>query len=496
MNYIDLLFNHSSNDLAIQQDSQVLTYEELNSRIFNMEIYLRSVGIDKNDHVALKVSDRLQYIVIFLALWRVDATIIPIDSQVNVQTLTDMMDDADITFFITEPHDRTSKKYIEICSKLEEVSIKELDIAGLQLVSWADTKPEDHRSWIELMGLPRDQGYMMLYTSGTSGKVKGVLLKKASLINNIKKVIAYTELTSRDSLLLTLPLTYSLALSQMLAHLIVGGKVILADQAKSSVEILQQIKLHQVTNYASTPYFYENITKTIHFINKEFLQNKVKFFMNAGGYISKYTIEHFIKLFPNAAFYNNYGQTEASSRLCYNKITDPDCDTDHVGIPISGVSIRIFDDSGNLLEENSIGEIGFISEDMMIGYYKQSVLNRERYFLTGDLGYINAEGKLVIVGRQDSMIKINGRKVYKNAIEDQLQALSFIQAAKFKKEVHPSLGEYFVAYVILKAGVLEDKAISDIYAFCKKHFNKYIIPKKIIICNEFALTSNQKVKIQ
>ncbi len=496
MNYTDLLFNHSSNDAAIQQDSQVLSYEELNVRIFNMVQYLRSVGIHKNDHVAIKINDRLQYIVIFLALWKMDATIIPIDSQVNAQNLSDMLHDADCIFFITESHDRISKKYIETCLKSEEARVVELNHAELLLVTLADSKPDNHCSWIEHMGLPKDQGYMMLYTSGTSGKVKGVLLRKASLINNIKKVIAYTELTKEDSILLTLPLSYSLAISQMLAHLIVGGKVVLTDQAKSSLEILQQIKLHQVTNYASTPYFYENITKTIQYVNEDFLHNHVRFFMNAGGYVSKYTIEEYMKLFPQAAFYNNYGQTEASSRLCYNKITGPDCGADHVGIPLQGVDICIFDDNGNPLEKNSIGEIGFISEDMMVGYYKQSVLNREEYFLTGDLGYINPEDKLVIVGRKDSMIKINGRKVYKNDIEDQLQALSFVQAAKFKKEVHPSLGEYFVVYVILKAGVEEEKAISDIYTFCKKRFNKYIIPKKIIHCNEFALTSNHKVKIQ
>lgn len=220
---------------------------------------------------------------------------------------------------------------------------------------------------------------------------------------------------------------------------------------------------------------------------------KLKFFMSAGGYINPYVIETIIKRFPEIAFYNNYGQTEASPRISYNRFDSSSIDFKGAGKPLPGVEIAIFNDTGKVLEEGQIGEIGYKSEDLMLGYYNDKILDNGDYFMSGDLGCFE-KGNLIIVGRKDSLIKINGRKVYKNYIENSIFELPYVNNVKIKKERHDIYGEYFIAYVVPEKGKNEKDIIDNIYEFCKLNFNSYERPKKIVICSEITLSSNKKVQ--
>lgn len=216
--------------------------------------------------------------------------------------------------------------------------------------------------------------------------------------------------------------------------------------------------------------------------------------MSAGGYINPFVIETIVKKFPNIAFYNNYGQTEASPRISYNCFDSNSVDYKGAGKPLSGVEIAIFDDNGNIQEEGQIGEIVYKSEDLMLGYYKDKIIDNRNYFMSGDLGVFENDN-LIIVGRKDSLIKINGRKVYKNYIENSIFMLPYVSNVKIKKARHEIYGEYFIAYVVPKKGEDEKAVINKIYDFCKINFNSYERPKKIVICNEITLSTNKKVQL-
>lgn len=476
--------------IAFEYKKNIITYKELNEKINSIKVYFDELGIKKYDHVILIINNPLMYMEIFLALWKMNVTIIPLDYQLSLSQMKEIIQISDANYIISNKDSMSSefenmdKEYSNL-KKILMIRKREANVITVN----SDSKKV---SWIKKNDF--DIGYIMLFTSGTSGHSKGVLLRKELFLRNVKQVIEYTSLTNEDVLLVNLPLSYSFALSEVCAHLLCGGKIILSTNNVYNALILLEIKEKNVTNYPAIPYFYETLAKDIE-LGKELSVGNLKFFMSAGGYLNPFVIETIVKKFPGISFYNNYGQTEASPRLCFKCFNSESKDFLGVGTPLKGVEIDIFDNNRHKLKEGNIGEIGYKSEYLMLGYYKNKILNKNEYFMSGDLGYFE-KGNLVIVGRTDSLIKINGRKVYKNRIENTLFQLPYISNIKIKKERHDIYGEYFVAYVVPKKDENPKEVIDKVYEFCKLNFNLYERPKKIVICNEIHLSSNKKVQLK
>lgn len=488
------LFNNSFREnydkIALQTDKRIMTYGELLTETKELVKFFLSLGITRDSHVAILLNNNEKYVECFLSLWEINATIVPVDSQLNYVNLLSLIADTDMQFIILQNDTIRNQAYTQkIIDALQFVNIHIFqDICILQINIHNGSK------WRTANNLFQPCGYIMMYTSGSSGKYKGVFLSKDTIIRNVKKVIKYTEITSEDSILITLPLSYCYAISQLFTHLLSGAKVVLTN-SKMNTDVLNLLNMFKITNYSATPYFYESLVKNC---SKFEIHNKFRFFMSAGGYLSPYVIEKMIMMFPQVAFFNNYGQTEASPRLCYNKITSIHDDLESVGKPLPGVNIKIMDESNPSRElgPEMCGEIWYMSEDIMIGYYNQEPIDPHAYFASGDLGYINKNGNLVIAGRKDSLIKVNGRKVYKNAIENILNQLDCIQNIKLKKESSKELGEFFIAHVVAQPGYEPEYIKYRISHECKKNFNKWVIPKGYIFCDKIELSSNQKEVIK
>ena len=482
--------------VAFSFNNLELTYGELIKEIEEKTKFLESIGIREKKHVALKISNPICYCIHFLALWTMKATIIPIDTQISGTGLDELLLESDAEFYLSDILDIS----------FEEMQKENRERGCLQtIILYRNDDMEkidlnvqrEAEYWEDKEGLQAEWGFLLLFTSGTSGngKAKGVFIKKENFLNNAKKVVEYTELTNKDSILLTLPLTYCFALSQLLAHLMVCGTCYLSQGARVSYRVLNEIANYRVTNYATTPYFFETIEKAyIEKANYNF--DHLRFIMSAGSYLSQGVIQHIKDCFGNVVLFNNYGQTEASPRISYHKIDTLTDDIASVGKPLKGVEIGIFDEDRKQIQDGSIGIIGYRSEDAMEGYYKRCVVDKKEFILSGDLGYLNEEGKLFIKGRKDSMMKVNGRKVYKNIMEDELYTLFCIKSIRIKKERHVYYGEYFTAYIVLNDACQKDKALKVIREYCREHFDKFSRPKKYIICEKFELNSNQKVIIK
>ena len=483
--------NHNPDSIAFEQNETKITYGDLVRSIDEKLMYFRNIGIKEYDQIIISINNPLLFICIYLALWKMNVTIIPIDSQMNKANFRKILQVSDANYFITNKADGYSYSDIEMGNypNLKKILLfKESSITVVNLNIDAQRS-----SWLDDKRNVKNDGFFILFTSGTSGCSKGVVIKKHAFLRNSKKVVSYVGITEKDTLLINLPLSYSFALSQVFAHLIVGGRIILSTNNVYNMLTLYEIKEKNVTNYAATPYFYEVLAKEIKTDNKIDI-GKLKFFMCAGGYINPFVIETIIKAFPTVSFYNNYGQTEASPRISYKRLDINSDDYSGVGNGIKGVKIQIYDDAGNVLESGKVGEIGYISEDLMLGYYKNKIVNPNEYFMSGDLGRIE-NNNLIVVGRKDSLMKINGRKVYKNYIENAIFRLPYVKNVRLKKVTHSIYGEYFIAYIVPKEGETEETVIENIHEFCKINFNTYERPKRIIVCDELPLSANKKVQM-
>lgn len=477
---------------ALTYENNTIDYFKLNSLKNQLKDSLVKNGIQSGQHVGLFLVNPILFLSLYLALWEIDATIVPLDSQLSIEKLAEISKFVDLDWLLSERmklHGSLFNNYIKSCQEINIISFvyadNTIEIENISL------RKEDYLC-------KNEGGNIILLTSGSSGKPKGVILKKRSIINNFKKVVNYTRLTCNDKTLMTLPLTYSYGISQTLSHMYCGAHVIFNKGTFSPVTILDEIENLHVTNYSATPYFYQSLFRQRDNLNKQYLSSSLRFFMNAGGLINEGIICKIINLFPGISFFNNYGQTEASPRLAYSEFNEKSLDGYHkkgVGKALPGVKIKIINESGHLADVNEIGEVLYFSEDFMLSYYGNNPLEigDNNFFNSGDLGYFDKHGFLHITGRQDSMLKINGRKVYLNPIEDKLHHMNGVRNVKCIKDEHDVYGEYILAYIELVGSSDPEALQSKIENQIRKILPPNERPKKIIYCNNMKFSSNGKV---
>lgn len=466
------------NNIAIQTKSSKTTYKDLLDRALGWIVKLGAIGINSSSYVALNINDKEKFIELFLALWEIGALTITLDKQSFKKDGKDLILQSNVQYLLTD-----SKLFEQFGFSYYSTVVNDY----VYFVKIDELKVNKRRE-----NLLCYNDHVMLFTSGTNGKKKGVVIAHDSMLNNALKVAKYTNISQIDKTLLTLPVTYCYAISQMLAHFSVGACVFLLS-IKTPNEAINIMNLYDgITNYAATPYFYESLANKMK-TNNIVLPNCFRFFMNAGGYLSHLIIQKVIEKFPNILFFNNYGQTEAGPRISYQKININNKLYLGVGKPLDGVDIIICNEYFEKISIGEIGEIYYCSEDQMVGYYGEEEFETSKYIPSGDLGYINKNGALIIVGRKDSMIKINGKKVYKNYIEDALMQLECVKSIKLKKKSHLQFGEYFDAHVIRDKSFSENDVKNIIMDFCKKYFDVNSRPKTIIIKDECMLSDNNKI---
>lgn len=464
--------------------------------LIQIKNYLKSklmdMGVSAGQHVGLIFSNPALFLYLYLALWEIDATIVPLDSQLSVGKLVEVSDLLDLDWILSDVI-KFNSDYSRLFNELNNnVNIIRLDIFDNTI------EVIDSVCKCKNISKKNSTGIIILPTSGTLGKPKGVILRKQSIVNNFQKVVAYTRLSSNDKLLMTLPLSYSYGMSQTLSHLNVGGHVVFSRHSLTPSVIFSEIKKHAVTNYAATPYFYESVCHQFNDRLSDEVGDSFRFFMNAGGLLHEDNIHKIIKMFPGVSFFNNYGQTEAGPRLAYAEFSADlikKSQVSGVGKSLPGVVIKIINEKGVDAKVGETGQIKYLSEDFMVGYYNDHLVVKddEGYFSSGDLGYIDPHGFLIVVGRSDSMLKINGRKVYLGAIENCIHRIDGVVHVACIKEKHDTYGEYISAYIETIKSDNTFNLHNEIIKEIKMLLPSIERPKKIIFCEKIKILSNGKI---
>jgi long-chain acyl-CoA synthetase len=287
---------------------------------------------------------------------------------------------------------------------------------------------------------------LLLPTSGTTGSSKLVMLTKKNIYKNTADIIKYLKLNKDDKILTSLPFHYSYGLSILNTHLMSGGKIILFKGSMISKDFQNFFNKKKINCYYGVPENYEIIKR----LNLKITKNFFKFFAIAGGKISKITLMKLLEIAEkfNFKIYNMYGQTEASPRISYSKYKKKrDRESIFtVGKAFGGGKIYI-KKNGKILKKNEIGKIYYKGLNVMLGYaksYKDFSKKRNNKFLiaTGDLGFIDKNNNLNIVGRSDRYIKLDSERINLNQLEDLLRE-------KF-------INNYYVVYMHNKLNIFSD----------------------------------------
>jgi long-chain acyl-CoA synthetase len=519
-----------------------VTFNQLLETVLKFGNALKKLGLPERTHIAIISENRVQWSITYLTSMMFNYVIVPIDKNLNTNEILNIIHESDAEAVVFSESFETV--FSERMSSLKKMKFYiSMDLAKAKDGIHSMTELINHADIIGLKELPRinpDEMAEIIFTSGSLGRAKGVMLSQKNLSANLMAMTSLVEIYPTDKFLSVLPMHHKYECTcGMLCPLSAGASVHYARSLKTVVDDLQNVK---ATILLGVPLLFDKMFKRIYkTINEDKVKSKiippliaVTNIASAIGWkslkkkIFKELHEKFggvIRIFiaggaapdPKIAkglrefgftFIQGYGLTEASPILTLNQLYN--FKDDAAGLPLPGIDLRI-----NNISSDGVGEIYAKGLNIMPGYYKNKKLTEDSFedgwFKTGDLGFFDPDGFLHISGRKKNVIiSKNGENVFPEEIEDILNRSPFVlESLVFgeKNEKHNEIiaaqivteNESFIEYSEVNNVKITDELINEIIAGVIKEVNKELplhkqIRKFYIRDKEFEKTTTQKIK--
>ena len=327
-----------------------------------------------------------------------------------------------------------------------------------------------------------DDVAVVLFTSGSSGEKKGVMLTHSNLIFNSTSILKILPIISTDIVNLILPVSYSFGLSILHTHIKVGAKIYLHNSPFVG-SIIKELKKYKCTSFYGVPSTYEILLNKTSFIKEKFIH--LRYLAQAGGKLEINFKKMLISKYINR-FYVMYGTTEASPRLSYVPPNILHKKIDSIGIPIPGVKFTLlkYKKSNNMLLAVSGKNImkGYLNDIKLTKKYK-----KKKYLITGDFAYKDNDGYYYLKGRSDKIIKRFGYKVNLDLIKSFVNKINNVVNSELFLDNNKDL--------ILLVQVSKNK--NSIEKIVKLHllkrFPRYERPDRIVFVKEKLKDFDKKI---
>jgi acyl-CoA synthetase (AMP-forming)/AMP-acid ligase II len=317
------------------------------------------------------------------------------------------------------------------------------------------------------------------------------MLSHRNLLANAESILEYLNLGREDSILAALPFAYSYGNSVMLTHLLTGGTLVIENGFNYPKTILDLMHAHRVTGFSGVASMYALLAN--HSLFSSSCLPRLRYLTHAGGPMPIPLLDKVRARLPDKQFYIMYGQTEASARLTYLPPDDLDRKKGSVGIAIPGVSLKITGPAGNPCPPGETGEVRASGENIMMGYWKNGdpEVLEDGWLKTGDMGYLDEEGYLFLIGRNSDIIKSGAFRIHPNEIEQILLLHPSIEEAAVVGIEERILGEVIAAAVVLG----KDARISEreLLYFCSKRLAPHKRPRTIHFLDSLPKTASGKI---
>lgn len=334
----------------------------------------------------------------------------------------------------------------------------------------------------------------ILYTSGTTGAPKGVVLSHANLAANTESIVEYLALSQDDSIVTILPFYYSYGSSVLHTHLRVGGCLILEKNFMYPHMVVETLAATHATGFAGVPSTYALLLSRVKL--EDFDLSAVRYLTQAGGAMSPALTQRLRAALPRADLVVMYGQTEATARLTWLPPAMLDTKLGSVGIAISGVNLEVRGENGLQLPRGEAGDIWAQGANVMLGYWRKPAATaevlREGWLKTGDMGRMDGDGYLYIVGRRSDMIKAGAHRVHPQDIEDVIAELPDVQETAVVGIDDEMLGQTIKAFVVPNGAATLTPM--QVQAHCRARLANYKVPKSVEFVTTLPRTASGKIR--
>ena len=481
-----------------------LTYGQVEAKADALAAALYELGIEAGDRIALNLPNWPEFIVSMFAAAKLGATIVPLNPKYTTPELQYMLRHSESVVVVTaETWDGVDylARFENFLTSLPDlqyvVSVGEEDL-------WYDDRIyqfEDLVSSGEGRTYPRaepeveEDVFAIVYTSGTMGKPKGVSLTHTNLLSSAVATSESIGLRPDDVVFGIATLFNVFGLATGVLGTTAAGATLVLQEGQNPAEALEIVERERVTVYHGLP---TNFILDLHepTLSERDLSS-IRTGIVAGAPVAEDLITRVRReLVPGVRI--AYGLTETGSTVTLTREDDPEGkQLSTVGRPIEGVELKVLDLDGTPLPIESVGEVAVRGPGVMQGYYRQPgetahAFTEDGFFLSGDLGMVDDEGYLHILGRRKEMIIRGGFNVYPREVEDRLHAHPAVLDVAVVGLPHEVLGEVACACVVpVEGAIVTGEEIKD---FCREVMADYKVPDLVRFLDGFPMTGSGKVR--
>lgn len=488
---------------AIHHDKS-LTYAELNARANKLAYYLRRLGVKPETRVAICVDRSLEMLVAIFAVLKAGGAYVPLDPQYPAERLAYIIRDCEpIVALVNQSGVKhLTRKFVSELARKMTV----LDLVS-QESTWSQYPASNPNP--QSAGLTRRHLAYILYTSGSTGHPKGVMIEHANVLNLILAHIEYCGLSADDRVLQFSSFAFDASVEEIFPPLTVGARIVLRPHwmVSPDIEFREFTKSQRITVLELPTAFWHQWAQEKQ--GKEEMNaddGSIRLVVVGGEKADRQRLEAWRALVGRGRckWLNTYGPTEATV-YATAFLLDPEDDIPTGDIPIGraifNTRVYVLDDGGVPLPTGVVGEIYIGGAGVARGYWNRPALTGERFiaspfvegdmlYKSGDLGRILADGNAQYVGRNDDQVKVRGFRIEVGEIEARLRQYCDVKEAIVLARDDVQSGPCLVAYVTCCASRID---IEDVRSHLKTMLPAYMVPSYFVVVEALPMTPNGKI---
>lgn len=466
--------------MAIAAMDGEITYSELCNKIYQAVQFYQAAGCKKGAKIVLSAVPVKSFFYCYYGAHLAGCVVIPIDINMKEEKIRYIVQETECRVAILNKlfvMPETAIYSIEQMSCLfceEEATINE-QFVSVQSADLAD----------------------IIYTTGTTGKSKGVMLCHGNLTAGARNVIDGTGMTNTEVIMAPLPLNHSNALGTMCAYMYSGATLVVHDGFLNVKGLAERMKKYHCTAFSGAPSALKILERVCHGHIEELLGG-MHYVEIGTAPMDLEQREYLMRKLPNVKLLINYGASEARRAVYMDLNAHPD-KLKAIGSAVTGMEIKIVDDNFNVICSSSekVGRISIYGGTCMSGYWKEPKLTEETLVnggvVTSDLGYLDEEGFVYLVGRANDVINVGGKKVSHLEIEDAIMSFGNIEecACVAMKDPKKILGNVPVAFIVPQD---ESISVENLKDYLMSKLEGYKVPMRYELLSE--LPKNYVGKIE
>ncbi|WP_426101848.1 acyl-CoA ligase (AMP-forming), exosortase A system-associated [Massilia sp. TSP1-1-2] len=487
---------------ALVHGARKLNYVQLAQAVDGAARSLLGAGVQRAARVAVYLEKRIENVAACFGAAAAGAVFVPVNPLLKAAQVAYILGDCSVSILLTSCERlRLLAPVLADCPSVHTVFVvgdgEPIDIPGIAVRAWEGAQAATLPAHVVI---DTDMA-AILYTSGSTGNPKGVVLSHRNMVAGAVSVVGYLGMTARDRILAVLPLSFDYGFSQLTTAFHVGACVVLINHLFAR-DIVKAVADEAITGLAAVPPLWIQLSQlpwppacTLRYLT------------NSGGAMPRATVDALRAALPNASLFLMYGLTEAF-RSTYLPPSELDRRPDSMGRAIPNAEVLVVRPDGTVCDANEAGELVHRGALVALGYWNDPAKTAERFrpapgqhpalplpeiaVWSGDTVRRDEEGFLYFVGRGDDMIKVSGYRISPTEIEEAIHAAQLVAEVAAFGVAHPVLGQAIVVLAVARDS--QEVSIAALLKECQRRLPAYMVPAHIEIRSEaFPRNPNGKI---